>query len=317
MNLSDDGTGAGTQSCESCHDPASGFADPDDTMPVSDSAFAAGPRRGTRNSPTISYAAFIPPFSKLGAISMGGQFLDGREPRLEEQAQQPFLNPIEMNMADRTAVINAIMAATYADEFRAVFGANVFNDIDDAYVKMSRAIAVFERSDTVSPFTSNFDREAAGSYVFTGPEAAGEQIFINMNCGRCHTNLGVSPVFSNFEYENIGVPFNPFVRVNSMDSSATLVGNSFIDEGLGAITPDPFDDGKFRTPTLRNVELTAPYMQNGVFNTLAEVIDFYNSRNSANAEEIDNVTNVDVGALGMSAQQMLELEAFLNTLTDQ
>ena len=140
--------------------PASGFANPDSMVPVSAGATIAT-RLGTRNSPTISYAAFIPAFSKIGvgptSTSRGGQFLDGREPRLEEQAQRPFLNAIEMNMADEAAVITAIMFAPYASEFEAVFGDDVFSDIDDAYVKMSQAIAAFERSDTVSPFSSKFD----------------------------------------------------------------------------------------------------------------------------------------------------------------
>ena len=188
-------------------------------------------------------------------------------------------------MADETAVITAIMAASYADDFKTEFGDNVFNNVNDAYVRMSEAIAAFERSDAVSPFSSRFDQKTPGNDIFTDEEKRGEIVFDDMNCGRCHTNLGASPVFSNFEYENIGVPVNPFVRANSMDSTATPVGNGFIDEGLGAITLDPLDDGKFRTPTLRNVTLTAPYMHNGVFNTLAEVIAFYNLRDPAMAEE--------------------------------
>ncbi|MEM7564289.1 MAG: cytochrome c peroxidase [Pseudomonadota bacterium] len=307
------------QSCETCHDPAAGFADPDSGVPVSEGVIAN--RFGTRNSPTVSYAAFIPLFTQVNnggnIISRGGHFLDGRQPRLEEQAQQPFLSAIEMNMTDRDAVITAIQASTYAADFTAAFGADIFNDVNDAYVRMSEAIAAFERSDALSPFTSKFDQRAAGSYTFTAAESAGEIVFDNVNCDRCHSVGGPDPIFTNFQYENIGVPANSFVLANSMDASATLVGNLFVDNGLGGVTLDADDNGKFRTPTLRNAELTAPYMHNGVFNTLAEVIDFYNNPVRPTPEVAANVTTQDVGNLGMTAQQMLDLEAFLLTLTDQ
>jgi cytochrome c peroxidase len=302
VNLSDDGTGTGTQSCESCHDPASGFADPDSMVPVSAGAIAT--RLGTRNSPTISYAAFIPAFSRLGGTPRGGQFLDGRQPRLEEQAQQPFLNPNEMNMADEAAVITAIMAATYVDEFKTVFGDDIFSDIDDAYVKMSQAIAAFERSAAASPFTSDFDREPTPSYMFTPSEARGRAIFTNLNCDRCHTGS----IFSNFEYENIGVPSNPDVVASA--------GSGFIDEGLKNFTGLSVDAGKFRTPTLRNVASTGPYMHNGVFASLEQVIIFYNDLARPTPEVATNVTTQDVGNLGMDFTDRTDLENFLRTLTD-
>ncbi len=164
------------QSCASCHDENTGFADPDQGIPVSEGVVAG--RFGTRNSPTVSYAAFIPVFSSLdngGVIThRGGQFLDGREPRLEQQAQQPFLNIIEMNMADRSAVIDALETAVYVDDFKAAFGDAILDDVDAAYIRISRAIASFERSDAVSPFTSKFDQEANGMYTFTPAEANAE-----------------------------------------------------------------------------------------------------------------------------------------------
>ena len=303
----------GTQSCESCHDPASGFADPDNTRPVSEGAILL--RLGTRNSPTISYAREIDPFSSIPSPN-GGLFLDGREPRLEEQAQRPFLNKIEMNMIDEAAVVTALMAASYAEDFKAEFGDNVFNNVNNAYLKMSEAIAAFERSDAVSPFTSKFDNVKKNLDVFTINEANGEAVFRREKCNRCHIDGGVNPLFTNFGYENIGVPENPFVLMSSMDSTATPVVPGFQDFGLGAITAIGADDGKFRTPTLRNVAITGPYMHNGVFSSLAQVIDFYNNPTRPTPEVTANVTTEDVGALGMSDPEMTDLIAFLNTLTD-
>ena len=123
-------------------------------------------------------------------------------------------------------------------------------------------------------------------------------------------------MFSNFEYENIGVPRNPNNPFYSLPASLNPDGFAFVDLGLGPIVSDAGENGKFRVPTLRNIAETGPYMHNGVFNTLAEVIDFYNNRNPDDAEVTQNVTNNDVGNLGLNLQQRQDLEAFLRTLSD-
>jgi cytochrome c peroxidase len=107
------------QSCASCHLPSAGFADPDQHFPVSEGVVSS--RFGARNAPTGSYAAYIPEFSfeqnNNGGEFIGGQFLDGRASTLEDQAKAPFLNPLEMNMTDTNAVVDAVRDSEYAGEF--------------------------------------------------------------------------------------------------------------------------------------------------------------------------------------------------------
>ena len=312
------------QSCASCHLPGAGFADPDSHFPVSEGAIAG--RFGSRNAPTASYAALIPEFSQLGGGRggdrfAGGQFLDGRADTLELQAQGPFLNVLEMNMADRTAVIEQIRLADYADDFNSVFGAAALDDIDLAYQQMALAIAAFERSDTLSPFSSKFDAVMAGNAVFSVAEANGSGIFNGRgDCRRCHNtgNQG-EQVFSDFEFNNIGVPANPNNPFLNLPTSLNPDGINFVDNGLGAILGDPDQNGKFRTPTLRNVAETGPYMHNGVFDTLQEVVEFYNRRDvdGVAAEVAANVDNGgNIGNLNLSNTELQDLVAFLQTLSD-
>ena len=186
------------------------------------------------------------------------------------------------------------------------------------------AIAAFQRKKEFSKFNSIFDDVKAGLTTFSiaasDSAARGELVFHEKaSCGRCHftpVDRG-EQVFSNFEYFNIGVPPNPFVRAISSDANNMLVGSMFVDIGLGGFTLDPLDDGKFRTPTLRNVEITGPYMHNGVFDSLEAVIDFYDVRDPAQAEVVDNVDNQDIGDLLLTPIEKADLVAFLKTLTDR
>ena len=312
------------QSCASCHLPAAGFADPDSHFAVSEGAIAG--RFGSRNAPTASYAAHIPEFTQLedgrgGDRFAGGQFLDGRADTLELQAQGPFLNELEMNMADRAAVIEQIRLADYADDFNSVFGAAALDDVDLAYQQMASAIAAFERSDTLSPFSSKFDAVMAGNAVFSVAEANGLGVFNGRgDCRRCHNtgNQG-EQVFSDFEFNNIGIPANPNNPFLNLPVSLNPDGINFVDNGLGAVLNDPDQNGKFRTPTLRNVAETGPYMHNGVFATLEEVVEFYNRRDVDGivAEVATNVDNGgDIGNLNLSNTELQDLVAFLQTLSD-
>ncbi|SMN00330.1 Cytochrome c551 peroxidase [uncultured Candidatus Thioglobus sp.] len=301
------------QSCASCHAMSNQFTDPDQTLPTSAGAVAG--EFGTRNSPTAGYAARIPEFTRnTDGVASGGQFLDGRASTLELQARLPFLNPVEMNMPDEAAVITAIKNGSYANDFEIVFGTGVLNDVAASYTKMTEAIAAFERSNVFSPFTSKFDAMQNDLATFTHQEQLGFHLFSRqggqggVNCSRCHSDNGDQPIFSNFEYENIGVPKNAALL--------TQEGNDFIDLGLGGVSNIDSENGKFRVPTLRNVADTPPYMHNGVFNTLTEVVEFYNLRNAADAEVTANVTNDDVGNLNLNPMQIAAIVAFLRTLSD-
>ncbi len=313
------------QSCASCHLPSAGFADADSTQPTSEGAVSG--RFVNRNTPTTSYAAHIPEFgfrsnNRGGGDFFGGQFLDGRVNTLEEQAQLPFLGELEMNMDSAEAVVNQVAVSDYADDFAAYFGDSALSNVDSAYDQIAEAIAEFERSDFFSPFNSRFDDVEAGNDVFSVAEQNGEELFNGKaNCSRCHESNGRGPeLFSDFRFKNIGVPANPNNPFLTLDASFNPDGANFVDLGLGAVLGDSNENGKFKTPTLRNIALTAPYMHNGVFNTLTEVVEFYNRRDVDNIvpevnENIDNRDNM--GNLGLTNDEVADLVAFMQTLSDQ
>lgn len=326
----------GNQSCGSCHDPAFGFTDPNATAaaPVSEGSVPGS--FGNRNAPTAAYAALIPQFIPLMTQTVdltvsnfqGGQFLDGRASTLVEQAKAPFLNPMEMNNLDKADVVSKVQNASYADDFIDVFGANAFANVDLAYDNIAAAIAAFETSSEVNPFSSKFDAVMAGNASFNASEQRGFDLFTgaimpDAKCANCHTvnSPGDGSLFTDFNYYNIGVPVNT-------DNPAYIANNAFRDGGLGDSTAIPMANrpaelGKFRTPTLRNIELTAPYMHNGVHATLDDVIQHYDIdvANGFIVPEVGtNIANeMDEGGftgLGLQPQDYDDLEAFMLTLTD-
>lgn len=313
------------QSCASCHDPSVAFAEPDSHFPTSEGASAAV--FGSRNTPTAMYAMFTPERSSdaRGNDFEGGLFMDGRADSLEEQAVGPFLNPLEMNNSGAEEVIQTIRESSYADDFETLFGAGALDDADSALLQVGEALAAFERTETFSPFNSKFDAVQEGVESFTASERRGQGIFNGRGqCSRCHStdpNALGHVLFTNFEYENIGVPANPNNLFYQNDESLNPDGADFIDEGLGAVVNQNDENGKFKVPTLRNVALTAPYMHNGVFNTLEEVVEFYNDRDvdvSQGPAEVDaNISNIRIGDLGLNNGEVNDLVAFMETLTDR
>lgn len=307
------------QSCASCHLPEAGFADPDSHFPVSEGVVSG--RFGSRNTPTASYAASIPAFHFDAGLNrfLGGQFLDGRADTLEEQAQGPFLNPLEMNNTVQ-GVIEALRVADYAADFEAVFGSGSLDDVEVAYEKIAQAIAEFERTEQFSPFSAKLDAVQARTAVFTQAEQRGLNLFTGKaDCGRCHRLTNSRSVLTDFSFHNLGVQANINNPFYNLDSSLNPDGNAFVDLGLGAVLNDVRENGKFRTPTLRNIAITAPYMHNGVFDTLQQVVGFYNSRdtnpNQPPAEVNANKDN-RIGSLRLTQGEINDLIAFLNTFTD-
>lgn len=276
------------QSCASCHDPAFGFADPDRDLPVSAGVIPG--RFGSRNAPSVAYAAFSPalhldPASGRGEY-VGGQFWDGRADSLEDQIVGPLLNPLEMNNPDKRSVVLKISLAEYAGLFREVFGPDSLSltDVSAAFTRAAEALAAYEGSPEVSPFNSKFDRfldDPKGSPL-TASEARGFALFTGKaDCQSCHsvdTTLAGRPLFTHFGYKNIGVPANPENPYYTVLPAFNPAGKAFVDPGLGAVTGDVEEYGRFKVPTLRNVALTSPYMHNGVFKSLREVVMFYNTR---------------------------------------
>ena len=313
------------QACSSCHSPSSAFTDPDKELPVSR---GANPERfGQRNTPTVAYAMFSPAFhfDQEEGIFFGGQFLDGRASSLQQQAVQPFLNPLEMANPDKYSVIEKISQSSYADQFKVVYGETIFNDIELAFESVADAIASFEMSNEVNPFNSKFDLYIEGKVTFTAEEQRGLELFINPdkgNCAACHPASGDTPeqpaLFTDFSYDNLGVPANPDSPFLSQDLEFNPAGSSFVDLGLGHELASINENGKFKVPSLRNVALTSPYMHNGVFNSLQQVLDFYNERNADGIvpEALDNVNNDELGDLGLSDQEKSDIISFLKTLSD-
>lgn len=312
------------QACSSCHDPKTAFSDPILDLPVSRGAVEG--KTGTINTPTVMYTAFIPAFhfNTEESLFVGGQFLDGRESTLEAQAKKPFLNPDEMNNLDKTSVIEKIRNALYADEFKLVFGQDALDDIDKAYDYVVAALASFERSAIFSPFTSKYDYYLAGIVELSEQEERGLQLFEaedKGNCAACHPSRpvdGKPPLFTDFTYDNLGVPSNQKIL--------EIKGADFIDIGLGKTVKDntnaepDADNGKFKVSSLRNIAKTAPYMHNGVFTSLREVVDFYNTRDTdekwAKPEIAATMNTDELGNLGLSDQEVDDIVAFMKTLSD-
>lgn len=324
-----------TQSCSSCHDPAFGFADPrEGPAGKAVSVGADGKSIGTRNAPSVAYAAFSPAFHRRAdGKYAGGQFLDGRADTLEDQAGGPVLNPVEMAMPDKASVVARLKEKpAYVAAFKTQFGADVFADDDKAFAAMGKAMAAYERSPAVSPFDSKYDRYLRGEYTMTPQEELGRVLFFSNQFTNCHLCHQLKPAaeagetFSDYSFHNIGVPRNPALDVQ---------GRLPVDHGLlqrPGIT-DRAQDGRFRVPSLRNVAVTGPYMHNGVFRDLRTVILFYNKYNSkAAARQIDPETGKPWAAPEVPATLSREeldfgpaldnrridaLVAFLKTLTDK
>lgn len=314
------------QSCSSCHDPAAAFADPDLGLPVSRGAHPG--RYGNRNDMPASYAAFAPPleFNRDEGLWVGGLFWDGRVNTLAEQAKGPPLNPLEMANTNVETIATKLRRLSYASLFIDVYGANALSDAETAYDNMADAIEAYEKTAEVSPFTSKYDYWLKGQAQLSEQELRGLKIFEaedKGNCAACHpskpTMEGVPPLFTDYSYDNLGTPRNPENPFYSLPPHLNKDGMNFVDLGLGNTVKDPAQNGKFRVPTLRNVELTGPYMHNGVFKTLFTVVAFYNSRDVSAwpAPEVEqNINRDELGDLGLSNQELEDLVAFMETLTD-
>jgi cytochrome c peroxidase len=330
------------QACSDCHLPSAGWADPDQGLPVSEGVIPG--LFGGRNSPTAAYAAFSPVFQwdSMKGTYVGGQFWDGRAADLVAQAKGPFLNPVEMNNPDKATVVADVRDSSYAALFLKVFGRRSLNDVDGAYDKIAVAIAAFESSTEVNTFSSKFDAVMAGRASFTSQEQQGLMLFRGKgNCSTCHgcgmggggmggggmgggmggggmggggmggggCGMGANSAFTDFSYDNLGVPQN---------AAFPLQAGAPADLGLGAVVNDPAQDGKFKVPTLRNVAATAPYTHNGYFTDLRELVSFYNSRDVGGwpLPEVSSNVSGELGDLGLTNAEIDAIVAFLRTLTD-
>ncbi|TCI93222.1 cytochrome-c peroxidase [Tenacibaculum sp. M341] len=267
-----------TVSCASCHNPAKAFTD--------NSQFSEGVNGtvGVRNSMPLFNLAWN--FDERFAW-------DGKEFGLEKQALEPVTNHLEMN-SDWQEVVNKLQQdAEYPKLFRQAFGnVEITSDL------VTKAIAQFER--TLISSNSKFDRFLRGEVSLTPEEQNGFNVFMDEargDCFHCHGS-DKNPLWTDNKFHN-----------NGLDAT-------FSDLGLGAVTGDPNDNGKFRSPSLRNLAFTAPYMHDGRFATLDEVINHYSEGLKFSSTIDPLMKQVDRGGVQLSDTDKADLKAFLLSLTD-
>ncbi|MFC1650490.1 cytochrome-c peroxidase, partial [Candidatus Latescibacterota bacterium] len=312
------------QSCADCHSPETGFSNPDQTLPVSRGVHSD--RFGNRNDLIAAYVGYIPDFhydSEEG-MYVGGSFWDGRAADIVEQAKGPFLNILEMANPDEQAVVDEVKNSEYASLFKEVFGENSFENTVSAYNMIADAIAEYERSPELNKFNSKYDLYLRGEISLTEQEKRGKTLFEDKGeCAECHPGSirddGSHPLFTDYTYDNLGVPPNAENPFYYMPEDLNPDGIDYVDLGLGGVVNKSEENGKFRVPTLRNVALTAPYLHNGAFKTLREVVMFYNTRDIGPwpAPEVpENINRNELGNLGLTTQEVDDIVEFLKTLSD-
>lgn len=336
---------SGRVSCATCHDPAHAHAAGDGLAVSFGGASLAD--AGFRNAPSLRYLSLTPSFYfDAAGTPTGGFDRDGRAATLAEQAQRPFLAEHEMANRDGGKVVEKLKRTAYVEEFRATFGMAILHDSDQAFERMLFALAQYQKEDPeFRPFDSKYDYFLAGQAQLSEQELRGLSLFNKPdkgNCAACHPSTkgvdGAPPLFTDFTYDNVGVPRN-------YDIPATADSNYY---DLGLCGPERSDlaerkdlCGAFKVPTLRNIAATAPYFHNGRFKTLQEVVAFYVRRDTNPGEwypvgsdgvvKFDDLPaeyrgNVNTSekpynrkpgeAPALTAQEIDDVVAFLNTLSD-
>jgi cytochrome c peroxidase len=363
--------------CAACHASEVGWTGPEAAINAHGAVYEGSipGRFGNRKPPSSGYATLSPIFylSKKGDFT-GGNFWDGRATGEKlgnpaaDQAQGPFLNPKEQGLPDSACVVYSVCnAIDYPVSFEEVWGTGACDiswpaDVetacategamvslsaadratsDMAYDNIALSIAAFEASPEVNAYTSKYDYSLINMAKLTKEERRGFALFQGKGgCKGCHISSDAQPLFTDFTYDNLGIPKNPENPVYDYDPG-------FIDEGLGgflATRPDyalyaAQNVGKVKVPTLRNVDkrpsegFIKAYGHNGYFKSLEEIVHFYNTRDVLpHCEDIsspeagvncwpepevpENVNTEELGNLGLSPAEEANLVAFLKTLSD-
>ncbi|MDO8940002.1 MAG: cytochrome c peroxidase [Methylicorpusculum sp.] len=292
----------GSISCASCHRADTAFTD---GLPVSK---GIKQQLGTRNAPTVINSAYYET-----------QFLDGRESSLEAQAKGPLVNPVEHGFTHLQQVVDVVKQdAAYREQFQ-----QVFNVLPDSITieHIAKAIASFER--TLITGDSAFDRYYFGKdqSALSDSAARGSRIFRRKgNCMTCHEISWNNALFTDNRFYNVGIGFERLKPVLTELTSAInqqkevditgLTDAQRSELGRFAVTRIPADLGRFKTPTLRNVAVTAPYMHDGSLKTLEEVIEHYDKGGISNA-----YIDPKIFPLHLTVQEKADLVAFLKSLT--
>ena len=267
-----------TLACASCHSPENAFTDSNRFSEGIDGI------QGTRNSM---------PLFNLAWNYDENFFWDGRSFSLENQALEPVRDPIEMHNKWTSAMAGLQNHSQYPELFNKAFGTSI---IDSTLA--TKAIAQFVR--TLISGNSRFDKHLRGEITLSASELNGFNVFMaedRGDCFHCHGNAN-NPLWTDNIFHN-----------NGLDAT-------FTDLGLGAITGDPADNGKFKSPSLRNLKFTAPYMHDGRFETLDDVINHY-SEGLVNSPTIDPLMKaINNGGVQLSDSDKADLKAFLLSLSD-
>jgi cytochrome c peroxidase len=382
------------QSCAACHAPEVGFTGPISDINAHGSVYEGSVlgRFGNRKPPSAAYATPSPildyVLEKGDVLFVGGNFWDGRATGEKlgnpaaDQAQGPFLNPVEQALPDNACVVyrvcNPVVAADYPVSFEDVFpedcdivwptdvetacaegnpvglSTGEREKVEASYDDIALSIAAYEASSEVNPYSSKFDYYLAGMVNLTKEEKKGLQMFkAKGKCAACHIldagPNGEPPLFTDFTYDNLGVPRNP---ENPWYGQAAFNpdGPNWIDDGLGGFldTREDYEAfaednmGKQKVPTLRNVDkrpsngFVKAFGHNGYFKSLEQIVHFYNTRDAKNrcpdpfttaedamdqncwpAPEVEeNVNDDELGNLHLTDDQEKAIVAFLKTLSD-
>jgi len=375
------------QSCASCHAPGVGWTGPDSAINAAGAVYAGSihQRFGERKPPSSAYSTQSPVLHNeqnkpaQEALFIGGHFWDGRATgeRLgsaaAEQAQGPFLNPVEQALPSAACVVHRVCGGTYWALAHAVLGAVACDiawttdpcaqqavdaaapsdtrRIDRTYDAIALSIAAYEASSESDAFTSKFDFAARGGAKLTALERQGLRLFAGKGkCSNCHVlerDGSQGPLFTDFSFDNLGLPRNP-------DNPVYTREPAYIDAGLGGFLAMRTDHashaqanlGKHKVPTLRNVDLrpdpnfVKAYGHNGYFKSLKGIVHFYNTRDTKPAcplrpdgrghteaqalagncwpapEVRQNVNTRELGNLGLTDAEEDAIVAFMKTLSD-
>jgi cytochrome c peroxidase len=303
----------GEVSCSTCHAPDKAFTD----SPLETSE-GVHHLTGTRNAPTLANAAF-----------MKRMFWDGRAKDLEDQSRLPFVNPVEMGLHDRTPIVELVRKdPDYVRMFRDAFGKE---PAEVGMTEVMQAIASYER--TLIFGDSPFDRWYFGGDKHAISESAqrGFKVFLeDGRCVSCHTIEQDFALFTDNRFHNIGIGISRIEKNLPQLESALLLAKARgvnIDKtvlssgktaefGRFALTDTLDDLGAFKTPTLRNVAVTAPYMHDGSLETLRAVVDHYNRGGVPEQEdEPTDFLSGGIRPLNLTEPQIADLIAFLESLT--
>jgi cytochrome c peroxidase len=354
------------QSCASCHAPEVGWTGPTSLVNDGGAVYEGSilGRFGDRKPPSAAYATQSPIFfmDKKG-LFIGGNFWDGRATGevlgnpAADQALGPFLNTVEQALPDSACVVYRVTNGAYSALFFEVWGVEASTIIwpessvmeticstegatvplspgdraksDTAYGQVGLSIAAYEASFEVNAFTSKYDLAKSGKVKLTKEEQKGLALFKGKGkCSKCHTISGQNPLFTDYTFDNLGIPKNT-------ENPVYDINPSFIDPGLGGFLENagyPADVyeaewGKHKVPTLRNVDLrpyegfVKAYGHNGYFKSLEEIVHFYNTRDVEGAgwpapEVPENVNTAELGDLGLTLEEEAAIVAFLKTLSD-